>query len=285
MKRRTRANWAVLLTSVPLLAVAACSASHPAAGTTVTRDHISARLIAETRSLVPGTLSRIGLLFEIDPGWHLFGPMRNDSGLPLRVEPRAPEGFGFRSPLWPAPQRMISEGSVLDHVYRNRVTVILPLEVPVDARPGQTVTLSCRADWLVCGDACIPESAILEITLPIGVPADRSRPSTEAVLIRESLERIPNSIADAGNGVTQDWSDRTWSVRVADATGLAFYPDERCAPLEDPIRDAVSTNDRLRLRLAPDAGSEARIVGVLEITRPRGPNFLSIDSPRPARGT
>ncbi|MEZ5579178.1 MAG: hypothetical protein R3F40_07060 [Candidatus Competibacteraceae bacterium] len=47
-------------------------------------------------------------------------------------------------------------------------TVVLPVQIqPLSSLPDQdTFTLRARADWLVCQEDCIPESADLELTLP-----------------------------------------------------------------------------------------------------------------------
>ena len=247
----------------------------------VSGDHLTARMISETAALVPGTMQRIGVCFSIQPGWHLYGPSRSDSGLPILLAPSAPEGFRFEPPLWPAPRRLISEGVILDHVYENELVVVLPLEVPRDVKAARTVTLRCRADWLVCHPeaGCVPGHGEVEMTLPI-VSAGAAAPhSADSARIQAALERVPRPQALLASEVTR--SDGAWNVRVPGATALEFYPDTTCAPLMNPIADAASSGDRLALRLAAEAPDSARLAGILEVTNPRGSRFYQVDFPRP----
>ena len=48
---------------------------------------------------------------------------------------------------------------------------------PADARPGSDLRLRAKANWLVCHDVCIPESATLELLLPV-VAADTTPGAT-----------------------------------------------------------------------------------------------------------
>ena len=72
-------------------------------------------------------------------------------------------------------------------------------------------------------------------------------------------------------------------VVVPGAARLVFFPGTDCARLANPIRDAAVDGDRLRLVLAPEAGSSPRVTGVLEVRRPgAGPAFYTLSLPPPA---
>lgn len=265
-----------------------CARVRGAAGPPIARDHLRARLVAEHAQLVPGAVNHLALLFDIDSGWHLYSPWRSDSGLPLALEPHAPEGFRFREPLWPAPERLVSPGSIVDHVYANRVAIILPLEVPAQTAAGRGVTLRCNADWLVCGTSCIPGSGVLEIELPVGAQGalagddrqgDSAWPADHRRLIKDSLERVPVPLDGQAPPFTVQWDAGRWKIEVPGATGLWFYPAERCASLLDPLNDTVSTSNRLFIRLPATATASESLVGVLEVAHPEGPDFYTLDVP------
>lgn len=290
-----------LFAAISLLGAASCTRRPGPLTGSLSGDHVRARLVADAERLIPGTAHLIGVLFEMDLGWHLYAPARNDSGLPIVIRAAAPAGYSLGEVLWPAPQRHVSEGAVLDHVYLDRVVLLIPLEVPAEARPGQRVTVRCRAEWLVCGTGCIPGEGSLDLTMTVGDRDDAFRPSADAARILEALQRVPlplpASAESAVAGVTraessaatlardrvppallQGWSGDSWIVQVRDATALAFYPDERSAPLARPIEDAVSGNGRLRLNLAPDVPDTSRIVGILEASTAQGSVFRRLDS-------
>ena len=65
----------------------------------------------------------------------------------------------------------------MNYVFSDEVYLPVPITVPADAKPGQTVTLKAAADWLVCKDVCVPEDATLTLDMPVIGRADRPAPS------------------------------------------------------------------------------------------------------------
>jgi DsbC/DsbD-like thiol-disulfide interchange protein len=279
-----RVGW--LLAPV-LLWSASCSRAPRIQAKLVSSYHVKVRMISGARHLVQGTTEELGILFTIEPGWHLYSRSRSDAGLPLLLAPSAPEGYRFGPMRWPAPQRLVSEGGILDHVYEGEVTVLLPVDIPADARPGDTATFRCHADWLVCKTECIPGQGDPEISLPIGRPGDSVGKSGEENHLRAARLRIPSRQESMAGLDAGAWELDRWSLRVPGATALEFYPDSACAPLQDPIRDAAVSGDRLLLRLASEATDESpttrqeTIAGILSVTTAHGDRFVHIESVRP----
>ncbi|HBS28871.1 MAG TPA: thiol:disulfide interchange protein, partial [Phycisphaerales bacterium] len=125
----------------------------------------SARLIAERVTLTPGKTNWIALTFDIAPKWHLYWHNAGDSGLPISFRVHAPEGVTVGEPLWPTPRRHVSAEIILDYIYEDRVTILLPVEVsgsaaapPAGGGMGQ-VTIGATVEWLVCREACVPGGA------------------------------------------------------------------------------------------------------------------------------
>ncbi len=67
--------------------------------------------------------------------------------------------------------------------YDGQTLLLTTLQVPADLRPGAPVTLNAKAEWLECNDVCIPGSADLKLTLPVGKTA---APSSQAALFDTS---------------------------------------------------------------------------------------------------
>jgi DsbC/DsbD-like thiol-disulfide interchange protein len=61
------------------------------------RLHISASLVSETRSAVPGRPLRLALRQQIEAGWHTYWLNPGDSGLPTTIEWALPPGFQGRA--------------------------------------------------------------------------------------------------------------------------------------------------------------------------------------------
>jgi hypothetical protein len=55
--------------------------------------HVGARLVSDTASLEPGSTVRVGVLFEMEPGWHVYWKNPGDSGLATEVLLEPPVGF------------------------------------------------------------------------------------------------------------------------------------------------------------------------------------------------
>jgi DsbC/DsbD-like thiol-disulfide interchange protein len=64
-------------------------------------------------------------------------------------------------------------GPLLDFAYTGEVLLPVPISVPAGAQVGSTVTLKADAAFLVCEQVCVPEDAVVTLTLPVvaGAPA------------------------------------------------------------------------------------------------------------------
>ncbi|HMQ13982.1 MAG TPA: protein-disulfide reductase DsbD family protein, partial [Candidatus Competibacter phosphatis] len=127
--------------------------------------HVQAELISETTAIQPGQPFWVALRLQMRDGWHVYWRNPGDSGLAPTVTWTLPAGFSAGEIQWPYPER-IPVGPLMNFGYHG--TVVLPVQIqPLSSLPDQdTFTLRARADWLVCQEDCIPESADLELTLP-----------------------------------------------------------------------------------------------------------------------
>lgn len=233
-----------------------------------TKPHARARVFARPRALVPGAETQIAIAFEIDPGWHLYWNGRNDTGLPIQVDPDLPNGLSAGTMRWPVPERHVSPGNILDHVYEKQATLILPIETSEDARPGDRLDLGFGLDWVVCQEACVYESDSLAIELPVVEPdaVPDELPEAEVRLWNEAWSRLPRPISESPVPVSIDWKDGRVRIRREGARGLCFFPGPDCAELVDPIPSTCADSDRLALGFesGPEAGRR-RLQGILEV--------------------
>jgi DsbC/DsbD-like thiol-disulfide interchange protein len=234
-----------------------------------------ARLIAEHTALTPGKANYLGLTFDIDPGWHIYSSALNDSGFPVKIDLTVPAGFKIGKILWPAPTRHIADGDLLDHVYEERVTLLIPVEVPAGA--SGKVELTGTSEWLVCKQACLPGFADLNLSLPI---ASQATPSPDAALFAAARERLPKELPKDNPPISWTLDNDVYQITAKGAREVSFYPAADCVKLANPLKDATTKNGTLRLRLA-DMSLGARLKGVIEI-KPEGkdkPRIYAIDLP------
>lgn len=257
-------------TTLRLLGIlsAACGCAFVNAESVANDEHARARLVSEHTSLVAGETARLGIAFDIDPGWHLYWDGLNDSGFAPQMSLKLPEGFKARPLLWPAPKRYFPSDGILDHVYFNHVLLILPIDVSGEVPPGHTVRIEADLEWLVCKEECIPGGAKVSIELPVKPRGDNVEPSAEAAMFKAATERVPKALPKPlPQWLTVRMDERSLEVLATGATFIAFYPYEKCQRPIDLIREGEVRGERLHVKFDKPDANRRRIIGVIEIRR------------------
>ncbi len=213
--------------------------------------HVEAELIAERTAFEPGRTATVALRLKIADHWHTYWKNPGDSGLPTRIKWTLPESVGAGEIQWPHPGKL-PLGPLMNYGYSGEVLHLVEIATPATLRPGDKVPLKARAEWLVCKDVCIPESAELELVLTAG--ADNGQPDPRwAGAFRQAREALPaplgNWSADAGlNG-------RDLTIRIqppagtkAHASSLTFFPERE--NLVEAAAPQLLTRDGEGYRLA-----------------------------------
>jgi thiol:disulfide interchange protein len=126
----------------------------------------TASLLSDKASIAPGQPFRIGLRLSAKSGWHTYWENPGDAGLATTLEWTLPEGFAETGIDWPSPTR-IEEGPLVVYAYDS--DIFLPVTfTPPETLDGASYSFHVKANWLICENICIPESAELDITLPVG---------------------------------------------------------------------------------------------------------------------
>ena len=126
--------------------------------------HVEAELISRYAAFQPGKPIELALRLKIIDHWHTYWQNPGDSGLPTRLGWSMPAGFTAGSIEWPHPKRL-PLGPLMNFGYEGEVLHLVHVQTPKDFKIGEPIKLAAKADWLVCSDVCIPESADLSITL------------------------------------------------------------------------------------------------------------------------
>jgi thiol:disulfide interchange protein DsbD len=137
----------------------------------VRTDHVEAELVSARTAIVPGEPTQVALRLAIAPGWHTYWRNPGDSGLPTTLEWKLPDGYKASEIDWPPP-RPLPAGPLVNYGYEGEALHLVTLTAPASAKPGESVPLRAHAEWLVCKDTCIPESAELSLDLPVATRAD-----------------------------------------------------------------------------------------------------------------
>ncbi|MES2685010.1 MAG: protein-disulfide reductase DsbD domain-containing protein [Pseudomonadota bacterium] len=129
-------------------------------------DHAKAELIAETTALLRGGETTVALMLTPEEGWHTYWINPGDSGLSTKLEWTLPQGVTAGPIQWPAPHPA-PLGELTNYGYDGETLHLVSISLPADWPQDQPITLKAKAKWLVCKDVCIPDSADLELTLPV----------------------------------------------------------------------------------------------------------------------
>lgn len=224
--------------------------------------HARPTLLAETSSASPGETLWLAIDFAIDPEWHTYWPGQNDSGFPLEAKLETSANAEAGGLVWPAPKRYFPTDGILDHVFEERMTVLVPIQVAPGARPGDEVRVDADLTWLVCKTLCLPETAQLSISVPVaeGSPT----PNAEARgAFEHARARLPRPL-NADDPVQVSVQGDALRLRAIGADRLAFYPLETSRRPRDLAETGEAVGDKLEIRFRE--GDEP-IEGVLEVWR------------------
>ena len=195
----------------------AATAPAPAAtGPWADSDHSSVRLISAVDGVGDAQALRLGLEFQMQPGWKIYWRSPGDAGFPPKPDWSASRNVGSVQMDWPAPERFQIFGL---QTYGYETEVVFPLTV-APQRPGEAMTLSATVDYLVCSDICIPGNADVSIDLPEGTAS----PSQKTHMIGMYASRVPGSPEAVGIEVTQARLDATADALTIEVALAATEP-------------------------------------------------------------
>lgn len=194
--------------------------------TQITTPRVTASLISEHDSIVPGQPIWLALHFDIIPEWHTYWSNAGDSGNPPTIVWHLPDGFTASDIHWPYPERL-PVGPLMNYGYSKQSTLLVKITPPDTLETGQTVTFLASANWLVCKVECIPEESEFSLALPV-TSADQQSPSEWASVFREARQRLPQPLPwTADVGVEPDQLYLNIDLTSIDALQLEelfFYP-------------------------------------------------------------
>ena len=284
-----RCLWAGLLASAAAVAPGAArgevpflvpASAHATAAPDAVKPRVELRLLVDPTP-APGRVARVGVLFTLDPGWHVYWRNPGEAGLPTRLAFEL-EGGQLGPVAWPAPEVFRDADAGLTS-YGYADTVLLASDLVRLGETGAGRQLRATADFLICNDQCIPGEVELtrDLDEALAEANDAQAARTHALFV-EFAARVPQSAAALGVDVGIDGIEKParegepvrarLSVRGAVASA-AFIPESS---------HSLATSDATGngpLTLAVE-GVDARLAGVLELRgRDGGVRFVALDLP------
>ncbi len=262
-----------------LLAVLVLLFGVASANAQVTSERVTATLLSDSAVAAPGDSVRLGLHFDIAPGWHTYWRNPGDSGAPTTLDWRLPDGVRASPIRWPHPQAL-PYGPLVNYGYEAEVLHLVDLTVPPDWPAGEPLRLEAAGFWLVCADICIPEEGTFALELDTG--GTTLEDSTTAPLFERFEARVP---APASFAITATASD---VLKLELGRPLSAGAEAHFFPHTPGVVDAAAPQSVARgaegftLKLPSDARPE-RVEGVLVVTETFGPQrfteSFAVDAP------
>jgi thiol:disulfide interchange protein len=252
--------------------LAALSVAAPALAQPVDTGHLVAELVPEARGVAPGQTLQVALRQTIQKGWHTYWRNPGDSGEATKILWTLPAGWTAGDFVWPTPHRL-PVGPLVNYGYSGEVLLPMTLTAPASARVGETVTLKAAAAFLVCEEICIPEDALLTLSLPITAGPAQADPKWGPA-IAKTLAAAPKT-----TGLAASFQHEGGRLTLA-ATGSAlngpkvreayFYPFSGTAIDHAKPQGVERGPDGLTLAITAgydfqQGAAPAAIAGVLEV--------------------
>ena len=203
-------------------AILASAIAQDVRGQTTPELHAKLQLVSEAATIPANGPIWVGVLFQLDEGWHIYWQNPGDSGEPPKIEWGLPTGWSAGAIRWPRPI-VLGRGSIRDYGYEGQVLLMTALE---PKRPFTApVEIGVAVRYLVCREICIPEKANLALSLPASNSSNTTA-SPWSGLFKETRAQLPKhlppdwkvSAADSGENFVLTFSG------AADAKEMKFFP-------------------------------------------------------------
>jgi thiol:disulfide interchange protein/DsbC/DsbD-like thiol-disulfide interchange protein len=157
----------------------------------------------EARLLVSNDPTRrIGVLFDLAPGWHLYWRNPGETGFAPNLELEV-DRHRVGDLAWPAPRTFReADGLFTTYGYEKRVLLVAPIEA-IEEGDASDVVARAHASVLVCRTQCVPASFTLSTPLDPDLP-ERQQSVIDG-LFRAADTQIPISAEALGLEADAHW--------------------------------------------------------------------------------
>lgn len=242
--------------------LAGCSGPSGDSGSPSDSDPVQVTVVAVPDAAVPGQSVTLLWEFSLADDWHLYWAGRNDSGYPPKIDLELPAGWVAGGLQWPVPERHVSPGDILDHVYFEKMTLLQKVGVPDGAGIGQDVTIKADVQWLACKNMCVPGRRTVTLSLPVAAKA----PAVDETPAAKVAELLPGPLPE--RTLETGWDGTVFNIQGPEVRLLTFMPTEDCGQLVDLLNDGQG--ERLALRFKSKGGTVGPVRGLIRIETESG---------------
>jgi thiol:disulfide interchange protein DsbD len=231
--------------------------------------HVHVQLVSDEYAVFAPDEIFEGLYFKLEPGWHIYWKNPGDAGEAPKISWTLPQGVHADSMSFPAPKRL-PLGPLMDYGYEDEVLFPMRLTVASSFKPGATVHLTARINWLVCRESCIPGKADLALDIPVV----HSKPGGNGIsiaLLKRFRDRLPKPLP---KGSKLGFAATAEGFRLTVETGrreseAVFFPEDQDL-IDNPAAQKFSaTAHGFQLDLKKDSqlkDAPKQLRGVIELS-------------------
>ena len=151
---------------------------------------VTAKLVTEHTSIHPGGTTRVGVHFEIEDGWHMYGEKPGDAGLPTKVAWAGPPKTQFGPLQYPPAHEFVDPGDI--HTFGYSGSAVLFSTMTVAQEEKDVILITAYVSWLACKDVCVPGKAELDLALPVSIGPQMPSTSAESFFKPQAQPQAPH---------------------------------------------------------------------------------------------
>ncbi len=260
-----------------ILLVLAAGKQALAASSSADAPHLHVQLINDENGVFAPDEILAGLYFKLESGWHVYWKNPGDAGQPPKINWTLPNGVTAGPLQFPAPKRL-PLGPLMDFGYEDEV--VFPVTITVDStfKPGSTVHIAAKVNWLVCRETCIPGKANLELDVPVvgGKPGGNGN----IPILQKFWARLPKPMpaSDKVGFVATANGYRLTAITGQRETQAQFFPADQDVIANAAPQVVTATSNGLTLDLKKDPNSTTKptqLRGLIELSGGRAYEFAA----------
>jgi len=159
----------------------------------VTTSQTQASIISDVKTVASGEKFWAVVHLKMQDGWHTYWKNPGDTGMAPQFIWTLPKDFKISEVIFLAPDRHKIE-EFIDYGYEKDAWFLFELTATASLPENATSILSLKANWLVCNEICIPESADLSLVLP--TTNTQGNLSEDSEVIKQLVAKIPQKLGD-----------------------------------------------------------------------------------------
>ena len=219
------------------------------------RELVHATLLTDVAQVQAGQKFHVGVLYKIEPEWHIYWKYAGDSGIPTQVDWQLPPGFKVGPLQWPLPGRDKEPGDLEVFAYSSEVLLFAEVTAPANL-PAGPIPIKADSKWLVCKSSCVPGEASLSLDLNSGTNA-----GVDSTVFQRYVTHVPQTLpAKYGVNISRQGQQVTVAFSgVGSSDLLDFYPDP---PAEVVLGHARQTGKTVTFSVDSEGKTLDRLGGV-----------------------